>query len=222
MIRNLMIGAGLVALAAGAVAGEQGKAMADKEMTRAEVVAKVREHFAKFDTNKDGVIAKDEIDVIKGDHMAMRMEHGGPGAMQGMEHGLGDPNAAFDRLDTNKDGAISRDEFAKGRQVRIERRIVMKDGDGKDLAAADGKAMRRQMRMMHGGPGMGGHMIVMADSDHDGKITAAEAEAMALKHFDEMDANKDGKVTAEERKAARPMMMIKMRELHDEHAPKAS
>ena len=32
----------------------------------------------------------------------------------------------------------------------------------------------------------------MADSNSDGQITLAEAEAMALQHFDQMDANRDG------------------------------
>ena len=50
-------------------------------------------------------------------------------------------------------------------------------------------------------------LIVMADTDHDGKITLAEAQAMALQHFDQMDTNHDGQVTPEERRAARPMMI---------------
>jgi EF hand domain-containing protein len=35
----------------------------------------------------------------------------------------------------------------------------------------------------------------------------AEAEAMALQHFDQMDANKDGQVTPEERRAGRHFIM---------------
>jgi hypothetical protein len=63
---------------------------------------------------------------------------------------------------------------------------------------------------MHRG-GMGGsRMIVMADSNHDGKITLAEAEAMALQHFDQMDTNHDGQVTPDERRAGRPMMIKKV------------
>jgi len=59
-----------------------------------------------------------------------------------------------------------------------------------------------------GGMG-GGRMIVMADSDHDGKITLAEAEAMALQHFDQMDTNHDGQVTPEERRAGRQIIIKK-------------
>ena len=103
-------------------------------------------------------------------------------------------NAAFDRLDANRDGAISRDEFAKGREVRIEKRIVRNDG-------APGA---RPMGMRHGGGrGMGGGMMRMADSNNDGRVTLAEAEAAALRHFDMMDVNRDGRVTPEERQQMR-------------------
>jgi hypothetical protein len=63
---------------------------------------------------------------------------------------------------------------------------------------------------MHRGGGFGGGMIVMADTNKDGQITLAEAETLALQHFDQMDANKDGQVTPDERRAARPMMIKRM------------
>lgn len=245
MIQRL-IAAGLVgsiAVAALAVQAPPEPPVAGKEMTRAEVQAKVREHFGRLDTNRDGAIAKDEIDarmamrggadgsgerrvIVKrlgegGEHGDMAM-HGGPerGDMMIEHHGgaAGDPAKAFDRLDANKDGAISRDEFAKGRQVRIERRIVRGGPEGAD----GGPVKQMQWRNKSGGKGggmAGGRMIVMSDTDKDGRITLAEAEAMALSHFDQMDANKDGRVTAEERRAGRPMF-LKMRKM--EHAPEAS
>ena len=126
----------------------------------------------------------------------------------------GDPSKAFDRLDANRDGMISRDEFAKGREVRIEKRIVMHEG-GEGADAKSGAMREMRMHRMGGGMG-GGHMIAMADTDKDGRITLAEAEAMALQHFDKMDTNRDGQVTPEERRAGRPMMM----KMH--MAPKAS
>ena len=184
--------------------------MHDKVMTRAEVVANVREHFARLDANKDGSVSKEEVmeghpkfarkfELKKGD-APHDMMHEGP---------MGDPNAAFDRLDANKDGSISRDEFAKAREQRIERRIVMRE-ERKERAEGtpkDGKQVRKHVMRMHGGPGgFGSHMIVMADTDKDGKITLAEAEALALQHFDQMDSNKDGQVTPEERRAGRPMI----------------
>lgn len=188
---------------------------AGKVMVRGEVQAMVRDHFARMDTNKDGAITTAEIAELKG-------APGGPGAMKmhggEMQGGaMRDPAVAFDRLDANKDGMISRDEFAKGRELRIEKRMVMRQG-GERADATPGAGREMSIRRMGGGMGMGmggGRMIMMADSNKDGRITLAEAEAMALQHFDRMDANRDGQVTPEERRAGRPMIM-KMR-----MAPKA-
>ena len=172
--------------------------MQDKVMTRDEVVKMVREHFGEMDANKDGSISTDEAMQGHG-KWAGRMEHGpgGPGMMA-----MGDPNAAFDRLDANKDGSISRDEFAKAHEQRIERRVeIRQDGD----LPKDGKGGHRMG--MHGPGGFGGRMIVMADTNNDGRITQAEAEALALQHFDQMDTNHDGKVTPEERRAGRQIII---------------
>jgi Ca2+-binding EF-hand superfamily protein len=187
--------------------------MADRVMTRNEVVAMVREHFGRMDADRDGAITTAEVTQGHA-KMAGRMgrRHSG-GAWQGENgHGMAghdgamrDPNAAFDRLDSNKDGSISRDEFARGHEQRLERRVVIQQGQ----MGAPGEAMRgRGMHRMGGMPGA--RMIVMADANHDGKITLAEAETLALQHFDRMDANHDGQVTPEEHRAGRPMMIRKM------------
>lgn len=184
--------------------------MGDKVMTRNEMTAKVREHFGQLDADKDGVITVEEA---KQGHkkMAEHMRHGPDGARM-MIHGgpNSDPNAAFDKLDANKDGAISRDEFAKAHEQRIERRIEIREQ--RKEGAKDGKEVRKHVMRMHGPGGFGGRMIVMADTDKDGKITLAEAEALALQHFDQMDANKDGQVTPEERRAGRKMIIKKVEE----------
>jgi Ca2+-binding EF-hand superfamily protein len=144
------------------------------------------------------------------------MKHPG-GAWQGENAGRmhhdADPNAAFDRLDANKDGSISREEFAKAREERIERRIVMREEfkEG-DKSPKDGKEVRRHVGRGYGMGGFGGRMIVMADTNKDGQITLAEAEALALQHFDQMDANKDGQVTPEERRSGRHFIFKQMRE----------
>ena len=185
----------------------------DKVMVRGDVQAKVRTHFAQLDANKDGAITTAEIAGMKMHHEGMGaggmghgMSHGGAGDMKMHDGPIRDPAAAFDRLDANKDGSISRDEFAKGREMRIEKRIVMREG------GAPGAMGKHHMGGGKMGGGMaGGRMIAMADTNKDGRITLAEAEAMALQHFDKMDANHDGQVTRDERRAGR-QMMIKMRQ----------
>ena len=190
--------------------------MQDRVMTRDEVVAMVREHFGKMDADKNGSITEQE--VMEG-HMKMaeqmKLKHPG-GAWQGenaMRMHDADPNAAFDRLDANKDGSISREEFAKAREERIERRIVMREEvkEG-DKSSKDDKQIHRQAMRMHGPGGFGGRMIVMADTNSDGQITLAEAEALALQHFDQMDANHDGQITPEERRSGRHLIFKQMRE----------
>jgi hypothetical protein len=170
--------------------------MADKVMTRAEVTAMVQQHYSQLDANKDGVVTTAEATAARENWAGHRHAMGGV---------PGNPNAAFDRVDTNKDGTISRDEFAKAHEQRIEKRVEIRKQrrDG----AKDGKSAQKQAwRIQHGMGGMGGRMIVMADTNKDGKITLAEAQAMALQHFDQMDTNHDGQVTREERRAARPAM----------------
>ena len=177
----------------------QARPMQDHVMTRAEVVEMVRNHFGRMDADRNGVIGKLEVEQSRDKLREGRKAHR-------LERRLKrDPNAAFDRLDADKNGAISRDEFAKAREDRIERRIVVRE-ERKDRAAASGEAKTRAFRMHHRGGGMGGRMIVMADSNKDGLITLGEAEAVALQHFDQMDGNKDGQVTREERRTGRPMM----------------
>ena len=200
LIASAALMAGTAALSQGAPQAPAPVApMADKVMTRDEVVAMVREHFGRLDSDHDGAITAAEVTKSK-EKWAEHMGHGPGMAMR--DGPAGDPNAAFDRLDANKDGTISRDEFAKGREQRIEQRIVMRE-KGKD-------GTRGAMRMRHMG-GMGERMIVMADTNKDGRITLAEAQTLALQHFDQMDTNRDGKVTSEERRAARPTIMKQMR-----------
>ena len=175
------------------------KRMHDRVMTRAETVQMVREHFGEMDSNKDGIVTTAEIDQTRNERWKDFKSHDG-----GHATAKGDPNAAFDRLDANKDGSISRDEFTKAREQRVERRIERREA--RKNTPKESKEVRRHVMRMGGPGGFGGRMIVMADTNKDGQITQAEAEALALQHFDQMDTNKDGQVTPEERRAGRPMM----------------
>jgi len=185
--------------------------MADKTMTRAEVVAMVRDHFGRMDSDKNGAITTDEVAKSAeqwGDHARVMRFPRGEGGDQAMRLERRDPKEAFDRLDANKDGSISRDEFTKAHEERIEKRIEIHEQ--RQDVMKDAKPGEKQAVRMHHMGGMGGRMIVMADSDHDGKITLAEAEAMALQHFDQMDTNHDGQVTPEERRAGRQIIIKKV------------
>jgi hypothetical protein len=182
--------------------------MADRVTTRTEVVTKVREHFAQMDGNRDGFLTKDEAEAGR---KLMKERFG---EKRG-EHRMGrrDPGAAFDRLDANKDGTVSREEFDKGHEMRIERRMVMKDGaPAGGQTGAPHQGMRRH-RM--GGMMMGGRMFGMADANKDGRVSLQEATDSAVRHFDMADANRDGQVTPDERRQMHRQMIEKRR------APKA-
>jgi Ca2+-binding EF-hand superfamily protein len=206
----LMAGTALAQTPPPAPTAPMAHSMADRVMTRGEVVAMVREHFGRMDADRDGAITTAEVSQGRA-KMAGQMGRGHPGGAWhgknrrgtvGHDGAMRDPNAAFDRFDSNKDGSISRDEFAEGREQRLERRVVIHQ---QGQARAPGEAMSgRGMHRMGGMPGA--RMIVMADTNRDGKITLPEAEALALQHFDRIDANHDGQVTPEEHRAGRPMI----------------
>ena len=164
--------------------------MSDKVVTRDEMVDHVRKLFARLDANRDGVLTREETQAVHQQMMGMDGAAGRRFATGEMP----DRAAAFDRLDANHDGMISRDEFmAARRDVRQERVVVMKDAGGKT-------GMH-----MHGG-GMIGHMFDMADANHDGRVSLAEATNAAARHFDQADLNHDGKLTPDERRQAHRMM----------------
>lgn len=183
----------------------------DRTQTRDEVVAKVREHFAQVDTNRDGFLTKEEADAGRAAMKARFADKRGD--WKGYRMQRRDPAAAFDRLDTNKDGSISRDEFAKGHEMRIERRVELKEGQSAAPGAPEGARRMRMHRM--GGAMLGGRMFEMSDANKDGRVSLQEATDAAVRHFDMADTNRDGRITPEER-------MQMHRQLIEKHrAPKA-
>jgi hypothetical protein len=173
--------------------------MRDKVMTRTEAVQMVRQHFGEVDSNRDGTATAAEIEAARTKRFEDFKAFDGGHAMV-----MGDPNAAFDHLDANKDGSISRDEFTKAHEQRVERRTVKREE--RRGTPKESRDVRRHVMRAHGAGGFGGRMIAMADTNKDGQVTQAEAEALALQHFDQMDTNRDGQVTPEERRAGRQLM----------------
>ena len=187
--------------------------MADRVMTRDEVVTTVRNHFSRMDADRNGTITAQEMTdgrARQGEHRrAMRVGRGEGGQRRAGRVEQRDPNAAFDRLDADKNGWIGRDEFAKAHEKRIEKRVEIREK--RRAAAADGKGPGQPQFFGRRMGGLGsGRMIVMADANRDGQITLVEAQAKALEHFDRMDSNRDGQVTPEERRTARPAIIKKI------------
>jgi hypothetical protein len=156
-------------------------------VTRAEAQARAEAMFDEQDVNHDGKLDQ-------ADRAAMMAKK-------------------FDEIDTDHNGSLSRDEFLAAHQHMGE------PGGHCGMPGMDhgmgGEGHRMGMRDKMGmGEGRGGHdamMMKMADANHDGTVTRAEAVAAALKHFDMADTNHDGKLTPEERKAAHAKMREHMK-----------
>lgn len=163
-----------------------------REHSRDEVVAKVREHFARLDTNRDGFVVKAEADAAReqvkakfAENRAERKEHRQERTKLRREH-------SFERLDSNNDGSISRAEFDAAHAQR-DGRMAQRGAEG----ARRGRMLHGMMRGgMHG---LHGRMFEMADLNKDGRVSLQEAQDSAVRHFDMADANKDGRITREER-----------------------
>ena len=203
MSKLLIGGAALLASAAAIaqvapVAGQAPQAKAERVHTRAEVQAKIAEHFAKLDANRDGSVTKAEADSAKAAVRGQWAERRKDRREDRREH-------AFERLDSNRDNAISRAEW-DAHAAQRQQRIASRDhnGDGRPDRRGGG---RREMHMA----GFGGHMFEMADANRDGRVTLQEAQAAALRHFDIADANRDGQITPDERRQARERMRAQHR-----------
>jgi hypothetical protein len=91
--------------------------------------------------------------------------------------------------------------------------VIMREGGTTEGGGAPGGPGGPGMKMrMHGaGMGFGGRLFDMADTNHDGRVSLAEAQAAALTQFDRADLNHDGKLTPEERQQAHQLMRSKRR-----------
>ncbi len=146
----------------------------DQPQTRAEVEARIKEHFAMLDANHDGFVEQTEAAAARAKMTAaMRDRH-------------------FAAMDTDHDGSISRTEFDAGLAARTAGDFSEHRGMGR------GRGMHRGGRMGE----MGGRAFVRADGNSDGKVSLAEVLTRRLARFDAADANKDGSLSPEERRAA--------------------
>lgn len=96
------------------------------------------------------------------------------------------------QLDANKDGAIDRAEAAKAPKLAENFDRLDTDKDGK-LSAGERAQMRGKGPRGQGAHGQGG--MRAADTDNDGRVSRAEAQAahaQAGDRFEQMDFNKDG------------------------------
>lgn len=185
MTRKLMI----AALSAAVFAGSFGTAAFAKPGDRGDVPPMARPGLfifmlKNFDANKDGKVTADEAKA---------------GA-----------DTLFTAIDTDKDGAITPKEMKAWRQAKMaEMKKAMAEAGPDDQADAgpDGKpdapgkhgwmkGMRHHGKGPHGM--MGGGMMRMLDTDENGQISKAEAEAGAANIVKQMDTNKDGVVSIDD------------------------
>lgn len=173
-----------IAIPALAVAAHEMHHEMSGPMTRSSVESKVKEHFAKVDSNADGFVDKAEASGAHEKRMAERRDR------------------HFKEMDANADGSISRAEF-DARHAEPNAMGGMK-GHGAGHHAGMGKGMGM---MMHGGD----RMFERADANKDGRVSLAEAIALPMAHFERADTNKDGTISPEERKAAHEKMRAEWR-----------
>jgi hypothetical protein len=199
-MKKLLIGGAAVLVSAAAIAqvapspATAPQAKAGKVHTRADVQAKVAEHFARIDSNRDGAVTKAEADSAR---TAQRAQF----AERREERREDRREQAFERMDSNRDGSISRAEW-DAQAAQRQQRVAARDGDE-----------RRAGRRFQGGGmhSLGGRMFEMADANKDGRVTLQEAQAAALRHFDMADANRDGQITPDERRQVHERMRAQHR-----------
>ena len=186
----ILLGAAAAALIVTPGLAQQGRA-AERGggVTRAEVETRVRDMFARVDSNRDGFVTQAEAQAFRGAARAERQNSRGERR-----------EARFARLDTDRDGSISRDEFF----ARAGRADRAQQGERRGLRA-ERRVARQERRAQRGGmmARLGGKRFERIDANKDGRISLAEVTTQRLRAFDRVDANRDGRITREERQAVR-------------------
>jgi Ca2+-binding EF-hand superfamily protein len=185
----------IAALSAAVLAGSLGTAALARPRDRAEIPPMARPGvyvfmLKNFDENKDGKVTADEAKA-------------GAGTL-------------FTAIDTDKDGSATPKEMRTWRQAKMaDMRKAMggetaaADDEGPDAGGPDetakadgpGKHHGWHKGFRHHGKGhgmMGRGMMRMIDSDENGQVSKAEAEAAADKAFKQMDTNGDSTVSIDD------------------------
>ncbi|MEO8651208.1 MAG: hypothetical protein ABI391_02830 [Hyphomicrobiaceae bacterium] len=157
------------------------------DLTRAAFDEKVRERFARFDANSDGVIDVAEIEAALAKATKDR---------RGYRHSRFARHGGGDRGGMLQGHSITKSEFLDN----VRRRFAMTDldADGKITDADLPPTMRGRgvlTRDQEGRRGAGGRMVAFlrgAEADKDGAITLDAAIKAAGDRFDRMDRTKDG------------------------------
>lgn len=127
----------------------------------------------------------------------------------------GDPAKKMDKIDTDNDGKISRSEFDSCAERHFSEADTNKDGvltTSEVDAAVKGAPHNDQKRDDLGrSQWVGKDKFQKCDTDGDGRISTAEANAARDKFFAKLDANNDGSITEAEFDAAHKAM----KEKHD-------
>jgi Ca2+-binding EF-hand superfamily protein len=167
------------------------------DLTRAAFDEKVRERFARFDANSDGVIDVAEIEGALAKGTKER---------RGFRHRRADRDGAGQPGDVGPGRSTTKSEFLD--DVRRRFALADLDGDGK-ITDADLPPFMRGRGVLTGerGFGRGGPSDRMmaflrgANADKDGAITLDEVIKASGDRFDRMDRNKDGKLDRADRDA---------------------
>ena len=166
------------------------------DLTREAFDEKVRERFARFDTNSDGIIDVAEIEAA----LAKARDH-----HRGFRHRRADRDGAGKRGDVGRGRTVTKSEFLDNVRRRFAQTDL--DGDGKITDADLPPTMRGRgvLTSEHGfrrGPGF--RMIAFlrgAEADKDGAITLDAVVKAAGDRFDRMDRTKDGTLDRADRDA---------------------